>query len=141
MKIKGPGRVTTGRVDKTKGKSSADGAAFSKALGSTDEVQEAGGMTGAAPITQVNSLLSLQEAPTSSDGRSKGLQHAEGLLDHLEAIRHGLLLGSIPRDRLARIVHALGKQREKNLDPGLVQIINDIELRAKIELAKLEYQG
>ncbi|MCC3860808.1 flagellar assembly protein FliX [Pseudemcibacter aquimaris] len=141
MKIKGPGRVTTGRVEKTKGKSKADGVAFEKALGSTEEVQEAGSMSGTAPITSVNSLLSLQEMPSSTDGRAKTIERAEGLLDHLEAIRHGLLLGTIPRERLTRIVSALGKQREKNLDPALVQIINDIELRAKVELAKLEYQG
>jgi hypothetical protein len=48
-------------------------------------------------------------------------------------------LGHIPRDRLSRIINALAAEREKNLDPGLVQIINDIELRAKVELAKLEY--
>ena len=52
---------------------------------------------------------------------------------------NGLLLGHIPRDRLSRIINALAAEREKNLDPGLVQIINDIELRAKVELAKLEY--
>ncbi|MDG1708703.1 MAG: flagellar assembly protein FliX [Emcibacteraceae bacterium] len=79
--------------------------------------------------------------PSSTEGRSKGLQRAEGLIEHLEAIRHGLLLGHISRDRLARIVKALGAEREKNLDPGLIQIINDIELRAKVELAKLEYLG
>jgi hypothetical protein len=96
-------------------------------------------MSGTAPLTSVNSLLALQELPTSTDGKSKGVESAEGLIEHLEAIRHGLLLGHIPRDRLSRIINALAAEREKNLDPGLVQIINDIELRAKVELAKLEY--
>jgi hypothetical protein len=89
----------------------------------------------------VNSLLSLQEMPTSTEGRSKGIQRAEGLIEHLEAIRHGLLLGHISKDRLGRIIKALAAEREKNLDPGLIQVINDIELRAKVELAKLEYLG
>jgi len=137
MKVKGTGRVTTSRVNRTKSKSSADKAEFGKAL-TTDETQASSGMSGTAPITSVNSLLSLQELPSATEGRSKGLQRAEGLLEHLDAIRHGLLLGQISKKRLNDIVKALESQREKNLDPGLVQIINDIELRAKVELAKLE---
>lgn len=140
MKIKGPDRVTPGRIERTKGKKSADKAAFEKALGS-DEVQSSGAMSGTAPITSVNSLLSLQEMPSATDGRSKGIQRAEGLIEHLEAIRHGLLLGQISKKRLQDIVKALEVQRDKNLDPGLVQIINDIELRAKVELAKLDVIG
>lgn len=140
MKIKGPDRVTPGRVERAKGKKPVDKAAFDKALGS-EEVQSSGTMSGTAPITSVNNLLSLQEMPSATDGRSKGIQRAEGLIEHLEAIRHGLLLGQISKKRLLDIVKALEVQREKNLDPGLVQIINDIELRAKVELAKLEIIG
>ena len=76
--------------------------------------------------------------PTATTGKSKAVKHAEGLIEHLDAIRHGLLLGQISKQRLSNIVKALETQREKNLDPELVQIINDIELRAKVELAKLE---
>lgn len=139
MKIKGPGRVTTGRIERTKGSKSVDKAAFEKAL-SPEEVEASSAMSGTAPITSVNSLLSLQEMPTSTEGKSKGVQRAEGLIEHLDAIRHGLLLGSIPKARLSSIVKALAAQREKNMDPALIEIINDIELRAKVELAKLEYQ-
>ena len=138
MKIKGPGRITPGRVERTKGKKSVDKAAFDKAM-ATEETEASSAMSGTAPLTSVNSLLSLQELPTATEGKSKGVARAEGLLEHLEAIRHGLLLGHIPRERLSRIINALAAEREKNLDPGLVQIINDIELRAKVELAKLEY--
>ena len=98
-------------------------------------------MGGTAPLTSVNSLLSLQELPTATEGKARAIQHAEGLIEHLEAIRHGLLLGQISKQRLSRIVKALEAQREKNLDPMLVQVINDIELRAKVELAKLEMIG
>ena len=79
--------------------------------------------------------------PFSTEGKSKGVIRAEGLIEHLEAIRHGLLLGQISKKRLTDIVKALETQRDKNMDPGLVQIVNDIELRAKVELAKLEMMG
>lgn len=137
MKIKGPNRVTTSNVKRAKSKSSVDKSAFGKSL-STEETQAASAMSGTAPITSVNSLLALQEMPTATTGKSKAVKHAEGLIEHLDAIRHGLLLGQISKQRLSNIVKALETQREKNLDPELVQIINDIELRAKVELAKLE---
>ena len=138
MKIKGPGRITPSRVERTKGKSSADKAAFEKALG-PDEAEASSAMSGTAQLTSINSLLSLQELPTATDGKSKGVQRAEGLIEHLEAIQHGLLMGHISIGRLSKIINALAAEREKKLDPQLVQIINDIELRAKVELAKLEY--
>ncbi|MEZ5757039.1 MAG: flagellar assembly protein FliX [Emcibacteraceae bacterium] len=137
MKVKGTDRVTTSRIKRAKSASSADKAAFGKAL-NTEETQASSAMSGTAPITSVNSLLSLQEMPTATDGKTKAIQRAEGLIEHLEAIRHGLLLGQISKKRLTDIVKALAIQREKNLDPHLVQIINDIELRAKVELAKLD---
>ncbi len=136
MKVKGPGRVTTGRFEKTKSKSKADKAAFEKSL-NVEEASSASAMSGTAPITSVNSLLSLQETPTATDGRSKGIQHAQNLIDQLETIRHGLLLGQVSVHKLQNIVRILGAQREKNQDPKLIEIINDIELRAKVELAKL----
>lgn len=138
MKIKGTDRITTSNVKRTKDKNTADKTAFGKAL-STDSTQASNAMSGTAPLTSVNSLLALQEMPTATDGQSKGLQRAESLLEHLEAIRHGLLLGQISKKRLNDIVKALASQREKNLDPKLIQLINDIELRAKVELAKLEF--
>ena len=98
-------------------------------------------MSGTVPITSVNSLLALQEMPTSTEGRSKGIRQVEGLLEYLEAIRHGMLLGQISKKRLNDIVKALETQRENNLDSGLIELINDIELRAKVELAKLEVIG
>lgn len=140
MKIKGTGRVTPSSIKRVKGKKSVDKAAFGDALG-TEETQEAGAMSGTAPLTSVNSLLSLQEMPNATDGKSRTVERAEGLIEHLEAIRHGLLLGQISKKRLSDIVKALAQQREKNIDPALIEIINDIELRAKVELAKLEMIG
>ena len=139
MKVKGPDRVSTSGVKRVKNnKGSSDKTAFNKAL-SADGVPVANAMVGTSPLTSVNSLLSLQETPTATDGRSKGLQRVEDLLDHLDAIRHGLLLGHISKNQLNNIVKIISTQRDKNLDPALTQLINDIELRAKVELAKLEY--
>ena len=56
----------------------------------------------------------------------------------LDDIRQGLLLGAVPKDKLNILVHAVREKREALDDPRLNTILDEIELRASVELAKLE---
>lgn len=140
MEIKGPGRITSSGVSRKKKASGSGRAGFSKAL-STDETSAAGPSSGTSPLASISSLLSLQEMPTSSEGRSKGLAMAEDMLGHLEIIRHGLLVGQIPQLKLKEVVAIVSRERSMVKDPALDEILGDIELRVKVELAKLEMLG
>ena len=60
------------------------------------------------------------------------------MLDHLDAIRHGLLLGSIPRDKLNGLLAVVRERRDDVGDPRLAAVLDEIELRAAVELAKLD---
>lgn len=140
MEIKGPGRITTPGVSRKGKKGSSGKAGFSDAM-STDDTSAAAPPSGTSPLTSVSSLLSLQEMPTSTEGRSKGLAHAEDLLQHLEIIRHGLLAGQIPHHKLKDVVNIISREQELSHDPALDDILNDVELRVKVELAKLEMLG
>jgi len=99
--------------------------------------------TGAAletpPAASVDSLLTVQEIPDAAGQRSRGLarQYGGDLLDRLEEIRVGLLAGAIPKDKLAAIAHAVRQRRQKTDDPRLNAIIDEIELRCEVEIAKL----
>jgi hypothetical protein len=59
------------------------------------------------------------------------------MLDELEQIRLGLLLGQIPQARLEQLAQMVRARREQLDDPKLIAILDDIELRAAVELAKL----
>ena len=59
------------------------------------------------------------------------------MLDELEQIRLGLLLGQIPRARLEQLAQMVRARREQLDDPKLIAILDEIELRAAVELAKL----
>ncbi len=59
------------------------------------------------------------------------------MLDLLDEVRVGLLSGIIPRGRLQSLLDALKGRRESIEDPRLAQLIDEIELRASVELAKL----
>ena len=56
-------------------------------------------------------------------------------------IRLGLLLGTIPQSRLEQLAHLVRAQREQLNDPKLTAVLDEIELRAAVELAKLTRSG
>lgn len=100
--------------------------------------------TGAAPaagpgaVAPVDALLALQEAGESPSGRAQALARGKKLLDHLDEIRLGLLTGRFSKNRLQALAEMVSKQRAAVDDPALKAILDDIELRAAVELAKLE---
>lgn len=90
------------------------------------------------PLTAVDAEIALQEVPDPNSGRGRAVQRAHALLDQLDEIRHGLLTGAMPVDRLSALAHALRGQRETVSDPALRAVLGEIETRALVELTKLE---
>jgi hypothetical protein len=63
---------------------------------------------------------------------------AETLLDRLDELRHGLLMGTLGRAQLHELGRLVRLQRDAVDDPGLIAVLDDIDLRAQVELAKYE---
>lgn len=69
--------------------------------------------------------------------REKMIKKGKSLLDKLDEIREGLLVGEIAKDKLIEISRFV-KQRDLNSDDErLNEILAEIELRVEVELAKL----
>jgi len=135
MEIKGPGRVETSAI-KRKAPSSAAGGGFSVAgQGGESHAQI---VAGPGPIAALDSILMLQQMEDSTQGKSKSLAHGEQLLDLLDSVRDGLLAGGIPRATLNKLAAAVTRRHEAFADPKLQDVLDQIELRAHVELAKLE---
>ena len=67
---------------------------------------------------------------------------AEDLLDRLESLRLDIITGQVPARRLAGLLTSLRAQRAQFTDPRLIEILDEIDLRAAVELAKLgRYAG
>jgi hypothetical protein len=90
-------------------------------------------------FTDLNTVLALQEAPDATRGRAKQRARQRGglMLDHLDEIRMGLLLGTVPMAKLEQLAQLVRVKREQIDDPKLLAILDEIELRAAVELAKL----
>lgn len=139
MKITGPGQIQSKTVKKTSRKSSSDGGAFASELSGTKEGAGASSTSkvgSTAPLASLDAVLALQEAPDATQGRSKGLKRAEEMLDLLEEVRKGILLGAISMPNLRSLADMARNQRGNTGDKNLDAILADIELRAEVELAK-----
>jgi hypothetical protein len=95
-------------------------------------------VSGPGPIGALDSILMLQGLDDSVDGRSKAAAHGEALLDMLDQVRDGLLAGGVPRATLNRLANAVTRRHDQFNDPKLQGVLDEIELRAHVELAKLE---
>jgi hypothetical protein len=94
----------------------------------------------AAPplLNPVEVLLSVQEVPDALAGRRRAVQRGDSLLDRLEELRLGLLAGTLPRERLGELARLARSARDTVDDPGLAAVLDDIDLRVAVELAKLD---
>lgn len=97
----------------------------------------AGPVAGGTGLGPVDALLALQEVPEASAGQDPARQRGEDLLDLLDQLRLDLLAGSLPGGRLEQLAELLAERREQAEDPQLRAVIEEIELRAAVELAKL----
>ena len=69
--------------------------------------------------------------------RRQVLKRGYSLLEKLEEIRDALLMGYISKDKLIEISRFVKENKNATDDEKLNEIIEEIELRIEVELAKL----
>lgn len=96
----------------------------------------------AAPqaTASVNPLLAVQEVADATSERAHAKARAEAMLERLDDIRIGLLTGFVPRNRLEDLLRLVNDERSSAIDDRLGEVLDEIELRAKVELAKLSVE-
>lgn len=92
-------------------------------------VSAAGGIAG---------ILSLQEVDDATTSRKRNVRHAETLLDRLDELRHGLLMGTLSRHQLGELARLVEIRLSAESDPQLSQLLADIDLRVRVEIAKYD---
>ena len=135
-KIEGPGSIRTAQPVKRAAKSeSATGTSFAKHL---DETGEASGAHGVNSTSVVSNILGVQEVDDALSHEAKGKLRAEDILDRLDELRVELLTGQLSRDKLRQLSHVVLSRRAQVKDPRLAEILDEIDLRAQVELAKYD---
>lgn len=134
IRIEGPGNLqaTTSvrRKSKTGGTAESN---FSKHL---EETEESSGVQGTSALGAVSCVLDLQEVDDALDRAARGKLRAEDLLDKLDDLRMDVLSGAVSKTKLERLAASVQSRRAEVSDPKLAQILDEIDLRAQVELAK-----
>jgi hypothetical protein len=134
MRVTAPGQIQAPSVRRTERRAGAGGFAN---LIATDDAAATGATLQTQATASVGAILALQATDDATTGRKRAVQRATDMLAELEEIRRALILGDLPAQRLQAIAGRLAKKETAQLDPMLQQILQDIELRVAVELAKL----
>lgn len=131
-----PGSAAT----RKKKASSASGSDFAGLIGGFDDdsAAETAPVKQAAPLGATNPLLGLQEISDDEVQRRQAYKTGQMTLEALDELRLGLLQGSLSARVIAQMESLVAAERHRCNDPRLEAILDDIELRAAVELAKLE---
>ncbi len=89
-------------------------------------------------VATLDAIVPIDSAAVEEQHKNLAKGRAVFILDRLEDIRQGLLLGAVSQSGLQELARTIREARGETLDPKMSDILDDIELRAKIELAKLE---
>lgn len=138
MKIDGPNKVGGPKgTGKATGKTPAGGASFSGLLGGADEIAGEAAVSGPVSVGQIDALLALQaQEGVGEQAAKRAKKRGMMLLDVLDQIRVDLLAGGVPQSRLDQLQHMLNTQRDQVDDPQLLAVLDEIDLRVQVELAK-----
>jgi hypothetical protein len=97
----------------------------------------ASSVASSAPLATVDALLALQGEGDAGERKRRSVRRGNDLLDALDRLKAALLSGRVSTADLQAIASRLAERREASGDARLDDLISHIELRAKVEMAKL----
>ncbi|MCJ2049576.1 flagellar assembly protein FliX [Methylobacterium sp. J-070] len=99
----------------------------------------AGAPAAAATLAGLDAVLLLQaESETPQERRRRSAKRGHDLLDGLDRLKAAILGGRVATGELRAIAGRLAERAGSSGDPHLDGLMAEIELRAAVELAKLE---
>ncbi len=94
--------------------------------------------SGVAGVMGVEALLALQDVGSPTERKRRSVSRAGRLLDSLDDLKIALLGGDLTSNQVEALARAVREQRMATEDPKLEAVLDEIETRAAVELAKLE---
>lgn len=139
MKVTGSSSV--GSLGSAKGAARPSGGQGAFALPSTTSASAASDVArsvGVGGIGSLDALLALQDVGGPLERRRRAMGRAGRILDVLDEVRVALIDGEVSARDLERLARAVREERMSTDDAGLEGVLNEIETRAAVEMAKLE---
>ena len=136
MKITGSGPTAVpGQRRKGSGRSGeGTDASFAEQVGARPTASS--GIPPSTPLAALGGVLAVQEVPDAAQERRQAARRGHGLLDELHQLQIGMVEGWVSEGTLRRLAGLLDR-RPALTDPDLDGVLDEIGLRAAVELAKL----
>ena len=135
LKISGPNNLAAA----AKAPRPASGSGFALAgPQAASETTDAAVALGVSAVGSLDALIALQEVDGPLGRRRRAIGRAGRVLDELDSLKLSMLDGEISETGLRRLSAAIREQRDATSDPALEALLDQIEARAAVELAKLE---
>ena len=136
MKITQTGPTRSTKLRRREHADSAKSPGFAEHLTESNSDAAVNHTGGAARANNVESLLAIQEVGDATEGAKKARERGGCILDSLDEIRHDLLMGTLSPAKLDELGRLVKRQRVIVEDPRIKEVLDEIELRAAVELAK-----
>ena len=95
-------------------------------------------VSGAHPVASLEALIALQEVGGPLERRRRAVRRAGGILDALDGLKLELLEGALTAGAIESLSRAVREQRSATEDPRLEALLDEVEIRAAVELAKIQ---
>ena len=136
MKVNGPSGTTP----------ASGGQRSTRAAGGFAMPQTSGAVPAAAAtatastssVADLSALMALQGVETATERRRRAIRRGGTLLDRLEELKLAMLSGEAGENALERLGRTLREERPQDEDAALTGLLEQIDLRAAVELAKAE---
>lgn len=136
MKINGPGGI--GAATPSPSTPRASGSGFRVSTQGAGQAAPAARTAAPAGVVSVDALLALQETEGPLERKRRAVRRAGRLLDVLDEVKMAMLEGRDGASALQRLSKAVREARDGTDDDRLEGVLNEVETRAAVELAKAE---
>lgn len=106
-------------------------------LDAGDAAKPQGAIPTLRTVGGIDALVALQGYDDPAERRRRAVGKGRSALDVLDEIKLGLLAGALDPSNLGRLRVAAEQLKDRSGEPGLDNVLSEIELRVEVELAKM----
>ena len=138
MKVGGSNGIGSAQPASSRGSGPAAGGFSVAGVEAAPEAQASARLASTLGIGSIDALLALQEVGGPMERRRKAVRRAGVILDVLDDLKIAVLDGGIEPATLGRLIEAVRQERGRTGDDALEGVLDEIETRAEVEMAKFE---
>jgi len=135
MRVTGASQTTKARSSKSARRSSGAGGAFEVGRGRGQ--RRASSLRGPVALANADTIMAVQMVDDADQRKRKTVDRGNEMLDLLDDLKVGLLAGHLAEQKLEKLKRAVTQKHLISGDRYLEDLMKQIDLRARVELAKM----